>query len=146
MKSVLSSLTKRPVLLLLTAAAAIALLYSFLLLPGDLRSAAGLADVQAEQVESVTFLYPWPGSACSRDPVLIARGLALLEDTPLSRRSFHSVKRAFFPGGGNQFTLSFTLKSGETVSLREVQQDFVFDEAAFTERLLALADQCPQED
>lgn len=141
MKSFLSGLTKRPVLLL-TAATAAMLLYSFLLLPDDLRSAAGLADVEAEQVESVMVLFPWPGSAQSQDPELIAQGLALLDDTPLSRRSFHSVKSALFPGSGNPFTLSFTLKSGETVSLREIQQEFVFNEAAFTESLLALADQC----
>ncbi len=134
---------KAPVAAAVLAILAVLALYTFLLHPGDLRSAGGLSGVEAEEVASVTVTFPWPGSARSEDPECIAEALELLEDTPISRRSYG---RLLFPGGGNPYSLSFTLMDGSTVSLREVQKRFAYDEEKFTAGLLAIADGCETKD
>ena len=54
---------------------------------------AELYGVEAEQVAEITVTFPWPGYARTEDPALIARALALLEDTAVSRRSW-TVRRS----------------------------------------------------
>ena len=114
---------KAPVAAAVLATLAVVALYTFLLHPGDLRSAAGLSGVEAEKVASVTVTFPWPGSARSEDPECIAETLELLEDTPISRRSYG---RLLFPGGGNPYSLSFILADGSKVPILKTLEGRTF--------------------
>lgn len=143
MKQVISRCVRHPISLLLIAAVLALAAYTFLLHPKDLRSAAGLSGVEAEEVASVTVTFPHPGYARSEDPALIARGLELLESTSISRRSYGQLLSL---GGGNPYTISFTLADGSTIALREVQKKFVFDREEFIAGLLAITDGCETKD
>ena len=125
------------------AAAAVLALYTFVFRPRDLRAAAGLSGVEAEQVAEITVTFPWPGYARTEDPALIARALALLEDTAVSRRSYGHLVTS---GDGNPWSVSFALTDGTTVSLREAQRGLVFDREAFAAGLAAIADRCESRD